>query len=283
MDLLHQKYEIAITSTNCVVWELELHNEKITFSQNMEELTGLSFPDNSSLPFICRALFSDFYYKIIMFEIENYRNGITEEIYVQAPLLPVENEKKWILLRGKGLKDSAGEMDSISGILMDVTLMKEKEEHITYLANHDYLTKLPNRMNFMGALEQELNHDEHGALLLFDIDNFKNINDTLGHMYGDKLLVQVAERLCSIIEPQMMVARIGGDEFLLLLRNIFEEESISQFITKIKTSFELPFLLDNSTNYIQFSIGISIYPKDSRNIEQLLMNADTAMYKVKQN
>lgn len=283
MDLLHQKFEIAITATNCVVWEMDLDKDEVILSPNILELTGVPFPEKVSRKLFCQTLFPEQYQRSILNEVEYYISGKVSEINLQVPLLPFRNENKWLLVRGKGLKDSSGKVKTISGILMDITLMKEREEYITYLANHDYLTKLPNRMHFMGLLEKELKKESHGTILLFDIDNFKSINDTLGHVYGDKLLVLIAERLCAISDSKMHIARIGGDEFLILLKEISDLEEINRYILKIKTAFEEPFDFDNTENHVRFSMGITRYPKDSNNIDHLLMNADTAMYKVKQN
>lgn len=283
IDLLHQKYEIAIKGTNCVVWEMNLDQDEVSLSSNIMELTGVPFPEKVNRKLFCQTLFPEEYHRSISNEIDYYIKGKINEINIQVPLLPTRNDKKWVLIKGRGLKDSSGHINSISGIIMDITLMKEREDYITYLANHDYLTKLPNRMQFMGVLEKELKIESHGTILLFDIDNFKSINDTLGHMYGDKLLILVAERLCAIADQKMMIARIGGDEFLILLKEVSDLEEINRYILKIKHAFEEPFNFDNIENHIQFSMGITRYPKDSTNLDHLLMNADTAMYKVKQN
>lgn len=150
-----------------------------------------------------------------------------------------------------------------------------------FLAQHDYLTNLPNRMNFMNKLKKEIEMNNPGAILLIDLDNFKNINDTLGHTYGDVVLKEVADRLMSISDDKIYVSRFGGDEFLILIANETSKEKIKKYIALIKNKFDIPFTLMSKENYIQFSIGVSRFPYDCLEVNQLVMYADTAMYKAK--
>lgn len=150
-----------------------------------------------------------------------------------------------------------------------------------FLAQHDYLTKLPNRMNFMNKLKQLVEEDKKGAILLLDLDNFKNVNDILGHAYGDRILQEIAQRLIDVGDKNTYVCRFGGDEFLILIIDVFQREEIIQYIRRIQAEFDTPFKLMNRENYIQFSIGISVFPEDCVEVNQLIMYADTAMYKAK--
>lgn len=159
-----------------------------------------------------------------------------------------------------------------------IEILNHKNE---YLACHDYLTNLPNRFNFMKMLNDKINHGEDGTIMLLDLDNFKQINDILGHTYGDLLLKEVADRLSSIKDDTVIVSRFGGDEFLILKTDI-DKNGIEKYLEKLRESFQKSFVLGNNENHVQFSIGISQYPIDSNNANQLIMNADTAMYKVKQ-
>lgn len=162
--------------------------------------------------------------------------------------------------------------------LEKIEVLNETNE---FLANHDYLTKLPNRMNFVSKLQKLIDNGRKGAILLLDLDNFKNINDILGHTYGDQVLQEVAQRLIHISNEQTYVCRFGGDEFLILLENVYQRQTIINYIQLLQTEFESSFVLMNRENYIQFSIGISIFPEDCTEVNQLIMYADTAMYKAK--
>lgn len=160
-------------------------------------------------------------------------------------------------------------------------ILAQKEEEFHYQAHHDYLTELPNRMSFTERLTDEINHERPFALIMLDIDNFKGINDTLGHVFGDFILKDIASRLNSIKTEDVFISRFGGDEFLILLSNEADLKHIEKFITQIQDAFKKPFSIGRNEHYIEFSMGVTRYPADSTNLHQLMMNADTAMYKVK--
>jgi diguanylate cyclase (GGDEF)-like protein len=152
---------------------------------------------------------------------------------------------------------------------------------IEHLAQHDYLTDLPNRLSFNERLRNEIDSGKQGAILLLDIDNFKEVNDTLGHVYGDKLLQSISERLLNLSDNTVFVSRFGGDEFLILIANEEKKERIEAYIHKILMQFKKALDLDYKEYFVNFSIGISMYPKDSSDADRLIMNVDTAMYAAK--
>lgn len=158
--------------------------------------------------------------------------------------------------------------------------IQEYADSIEKYSNHDYLTNLPNRKNFAVRLEFELKKKRPCTIFLMDVDNFKRINDTLGHIYGDMLLKEIADRFLTIKDEKLYISRFGGDEFLLLLLEDDLDE-IQSFIWKIQELFEKPFLMNLKENYIQFSIGIARYPKNGRKVDELIACADTAMYQAK--
>lgn len=153
------------------------------------------------------------------------------------------------------------------------------EEELKYMAHHDYLTGLPSRMMFMEKLQAEMDKKIPLVIMLIDIDNFKVINDTLGHIYGDKVLKEVGERLLQFKCFQLFVSRFGGDEFLMFMPD--NDDQVTQCIQMLLTKFEAPIIVDDQENYVRVSIGITRFPIDSSDIDQLIINADTAMYKVK--
>ncbi|MCB2289372.1 EAL domain-containing protein [Clostridium sp. CS001] len=157
----------------------------------------------------------------------------------------------------------------------------EQGEYISHLAYHDSLTNLPNRRKFINMLEAQLNDNRFGAVILLDLDNFKVINDTLGHTYGDRVLKRVAEELSNIKDEKVYVSRFGGDEFFILIQNEKDILQIESYAKNIINIFGNRLLIEGDMNYISCSIGITLYPFDSNCVDQLLMNADMAMYKVK--
>lgn len=167
----------------------------------------------------------------------------------------------------------------------DVTERKRVEDHISYLAYHDELTGLPNRTLFQDRLTVALAHarrfSRYVAVFFLDLDHFKRINDTLGHALGDQLLDAVASRLRESTRGSDTVARIGGDEFTILLSEVAHEEDTARIARKVLESLAQRFTLDGHHVYVSGSMGIAVYPRDGEDPETLLKNADSAMYRAK--
>lgn len=168
----------------------------------------------------------------------------------------------------------------------DISDAKQQEEALAHLANHDTLTKLPNRHWLNSYLPKALEHAAHGtrrlAIFFIDLDNFKNINDTLGHEAGDELLVQATQRLKESVRASDHVARLGGDEFVVILNHFEIEEDVTRVAKAIIHAISQPFTLDaGSGNQVNASIGISLFPQDGQDAEALLKHADIAMYAAK--
>ncbi|WP_299203166.1 EAL domain-containing protein [uncultured Amphritea sp.] len=163
------------------------------------------------------------------------------------------------------------------------TLM-EKEKSLDYLAHHDPLTKLPNRLLFGDRLEQALRHAKRNntgvALLFIDLDEFKEINDSFGHNLGDQLLKKVAERLKNHVRDNDTISRLGGDEFTIIIEDLAHANDAALVAQNLLDAFRLPVELDEQL-HISLSIGISLYPNDADLPEALIRNADTAMYRAK--
>ena len=162
---------------------------------------------------------------------------------------------------------------------------KRAEEIIRQLAYHDSLTGLPNRRLFNERLNLEMAHarrNQHKlTVMLLDLDNFKEVNDTLGHSIGDLLLQAVGERLRSLLRESDTVARMGGDEFMLILPEIAGGEDADKVAVKILEAFRKPFVFDGHETRITTSVGIALYPDDGEDGDTLMKNADIAMYRAK--
>lgn len=169
--------------------------------------------------------------------------------------------------------------------ISDITQKKEADAMIRHQANYDPLTKLPNRHMFHVHLKQELLNAQRSrlalALMFIDLDRFKEVNDTLGHNIGDQLLAEVAQRLSASVRKSDIVARLGGDEFTIILSQLADATQVEIVAQNILRRLAEPFTLNNETAYVSASIGITLYPEDSDDVEQLLMNADQAMYVAK--
>jgi diguanylate cyclase (GGDEF)-like protein len=163
--------------------------------------------------------------------------------------------------------------------------LRNNYNHIEYLAYHDTLTDLPNKLSFINLVNDTINgsisRDVIHAIYYIDLDDFKNINDTLGHEYGDELLVQAADRLLSLSQADDIVSKVGGDEYLIFIEAVKSQDNAVKFAAKVLTSFNAPFILKGELTYISISIGIALYPKNGTSTNTLIKNADIAMYKSK--
>jgi diguanylate cyclase (GGDEF)-like protein len=161
----------------------------------------------------------------------------------------------------------------------------EKTASLQYLAHHDTLTSLPNRLLFIDRLEQSILHAKHQKIglnvLFLDLDRFKEINDSFGHEAGDQLLKAISKRLRQCVREEDTVARLGGDEFTILLADM-DANSVTQVLKEILFSMQEPIILNDTPLYTTFSIGISRYPQDGKSPDILIRNADTAMYRAKE-
>ncbi|HEY5717052.1 MAG TPA: EAL domain-containing protein, partial [Motiliproteus sp.] len=184
------------------------------------------------------------------------------------------------------VRDDRGELLNYVAVFSDISAAKESEQQLEYLAHHDPLTELPNRLLFMSRLHHALQRARRDsscmALLFVDLDHFKHINDSLGHAAGDQLLLEVAHRLTSSVREEDTVARLGGDEFTLLLEDLREPKDVEPVLTKLLKRLRRPFNIDGHKLHITGSIGVSLAPQDGDDETTLLRNADTALYKAKE-
>jgi len=192
---------------------------------------------------------------------------------------------KWLSINR--INDDTGEPIRYIGLSSDISRIKAAEERLNQLAFYDSLTGLPNRTLFNDRLVVALGHAQRNssrmALLFMDLDRFKVVNDTMGHAIGDELLVEVSVRLQAAVRNADTVSRLGGDEFTIVLENLSRSEEAALIATKIIKSLSNPFVLRAQHVYVGASIGISVFPFDGTNAEDLVKKADTAMYKAKEN
>lgn len=278
---LNQKFELAIEGTNSAVWEVDLTSKTVSFAGDCSRIINRILSNHCHVHYWMDVVLEASHRERLITEVSNYLLGKSAQINIQVLTAGDDTQQKWLLIRGKGIKSADGNFCKLHGILLDNTKFKLQEEQIRHLARHDFLTQLPNRMSFLVQLEKELAAGHTGAVLLLDIDNFKSINDTLGHLFGDQLLKLIACRLQSIADENMMVGRLGGDEFLILITNKCHQADIEAYANKILSAFDEAFRLDSREVFVSISMGISCYPYDSSAMDQLIMNADTAMYEVK--
>jgi diguanylate cyclase (GGDEF)-like protein/PAS domain S-box-containing protein len=190
---------------------------------------------------------------------------------------------KWLTINSLHADD--GTLNGYVALFSDITEKKQSEELIWRQANFDMLTGLPNRRMFRDRLEHEIKKEHRAglalALMFIDLDHFKEINDTLGHHVGDDLLVEAGRRISACTRESDTVARLGGDEFTIILSQLTDNSHVEEIAQTIIARLAEPFLLGDEIAYVSASIGITLYPSDARDVEQLLKNADQAMYVAK--
>lgn len=194
--------------------------------------------------------------------------------------------RRTLLLNARQIEREVGKERIILLAIEDITERKKYEEKIQQMAFHDSLTGLPNRKLFSDrlgiVLAQAKRNKKKVGIVMLDLDNFKDVNDTLGHDVGDTLLKAVAERLSGTLRKSDTVARFGGDEFVLIFPDMEVIEEAIQVVQKIIDRFNKPFLIDTHQLVVTTSIGIAVYPNDGMDEEILMKNADIAMYQAKQ-
>lgn len=181
--------------------------------------------------------------------------------------------------------DSCGRVVSVLAVGRDISPLKQAEQRLNHMAMYDELTGLPNRTLFRDrlslAMAQASRHGHNIGLLLIDLDNFKTINDTLGHAVGDELLKRVGDSIRSLLREEDTVARLGGDEFVVVLQNASQPVDLDTAAARILRAISTPMMVEGNQLYINASMGITVYPGDGEDYGAMLRNADTAMYYAK--
>jgi len=192
----------------------------------------------------------------------------------------------WISENARAVRNEAGDILFYEGTVEEITERKEHEAAIRFQATHDALTGLPNRTLLYDRLEQSVlqahRHGNYLAVVFFDLDQFKYVNDSLGHQVGDRLLKTVASRLKSCVRDADTVARLGGDEFVLLLADQTSEDSVTQALQRILEQVAAPWFVNGVELQITCSMGVSLCPADATDADTLLKHADAAMFRAKQ-
>ncbi len=201
-------------------------------------------------------------------------------------LVRPDGSVRWVRDQAFPIRDVNGQAYRIAGIGEDITERKHAEERVLQLSHYDALTNLPNRVlcydRLQQALAQATRNQWSMAVMFADLDRFKNINDTLGHSVGDALLQQASERLAGCVRTGDTVGRSGGDEYMLVLSNLRGAQDAGVVAQKITAAFAEPFTLDGREVYVTVSLGIALYPGDSKDQDELVRDADTAMYRAKE-
>lgn len=285
-----KRFQLALSNSKGAVWELDTQSGTLTTTPSWPSLLGFngskeqndkSFwlesihkDDTERVSSACQALFSK----------------QSQTIDIEYRIRDSEENWKWYLTQGQQDPDYS-KSGAIIGTHTDITQLKENEQLITEMAFYDPLTELPNRRLLIERLKEEISlthrQGNTGALMFLDLDNFKMINDSLGHDAGDELLIEVARRLKRVIRESDMAARLGGDEFVVLLGQLDYDMSLSarnveKVAQTLLTEINKPYNIKEQALYVTPSIGITLFPAEDDTPGILLKQADAAMYRAKE-
>ena len=278
-----EKYRTILENIEDGYYEVDLSGNFTFFNDSVCQLHGYSKEELMGMNY---RKYTDKEYSKKLFQTFNevYKTGKPARGFGWQ-IIRKDGTKRYIEVSVSIKTDSAGNPKGFRGISRDVTERKQIEQQLNHMATHDSLTGLPNRMLFMDRLQVAIAQSRRSknrlAVMMLDIDNFKDINDNLGHVVGDQLLKEVGNRLTGILRQNDTVARLGGDEFIILLSDLGKIEYAEGIAKVILKSLRKPFILVDNTINSHASIGIAVYPDDCEDVDSLLKKSDMAMYAVK--
>ncbi|WP_176215558.1 putative bifunctional diguanylate cyclase/phosphodiesterase [Sporomusa malonica] len=277
-------YRLLAEGSNDGLWDIDLVSGIGTMSDRCEEISGFTGKRENFYKKWRASIHPDDFAPTVA-KLEEHYQGKTAYFSAEYRLKTADGGYKWVLARGRALFDHEGKAIRIAGSLTDTTDSKLQEARIRQLAYYDPLTGLANRTLLTDLITCELaaasDYGSKGALIFIDIDNFKLVNDTYGHSWGDKLLVDIGGKLSALVGADGVVARLGGDELIVFFPGGGDRVFITEFADKIMKLFEQSITVNQHSFQVTASAGVVMYPDDGSCIDELLRNADTAMYSAK--
>lgn len=278
-----ERCALAMNATDDGLWDWDLETNKIFYSEQWKQMLG--YPDPKSIGNSPQEWFKRLHpddLEKFRFSLEKYFNEHGKYYKAEYRLMNSHGDYLWMLGRGRALWNKAGKPVRFIGFQTDVSLTKKREQQLYYDAFHDALTGLSNRALFMDRLNQALHSRTHFAVLYMDLDHFKQINDSLGHIIGDKILVTTARRLEKCSRGGDTIARLGGDEFAILLMNVVSLNKVKNIANRIVKEITIPFLIDQKEINETITIGITMgHSHNYEHAEEVLRDADIALYEGK--
>ncbi len=285
-----ERYALSARGANDGLWDWDLISNQIYFSDRWRSMLGYDKSDIGESPEEWISLVHADDRKQLEAKIAAHIKGHSSYLESEYRILHRDRTYRWVLNRGLAVRDNNGKAYRMAGSQTDITERKVAEEQLLHDAFHDALSGLPNRALFMDRLHHRLQQLIKGkqrhrqftfAVLFLDLDRFKIINDSLGHMIGDQLLIEVSQRLSRSVRPGDTVARLGGDEFAIILEDIQDREHAEQITERLQKELPLPFYISGNEVFTSASIGIAISSMEYEKPEDMIRDADIAMYQAK--
>ncbi|MDP4144620.1 MAG: EAL domain-containing protein [Bacillota bacterium] len=287
LRISEERHRLALEGANEGIWDVDIKTKHIYISNRGQEILEIREYVDSDYFLIweLKKIIDLQDLKEFIRTIRSLIKNTTPFYHKEMKINTSNNQVKYILIRGKNIWDSKGQTVRMVGSISDITEKKKTEETINFLAYYNALTSLPNRVYINRKLPELIERlgmkNRKGAVLFLDLDNFKTVNDTLGHDAGDELLQKIADIFRTCIKANELVCHLGGDEFIFFTPNINKIDDAKEFANRLLNKFNKSFKVKDQELYVTASIGIAIYPVDGWNLETLLKNADTAMYQSK--
>lgn len=287
LKLSDERWRFAIEGSGDGVWDWNMRQGQLSFSKRWSQMFGYDEDELGDDPVIWKRVVHPDDYETVTKTFKQTLARGQEDVSasIECRIKCKDDTWKWVLARGMVVKrDQLGRPLRMVGTHTDISQLKESEEMIWQHANFDLLTGLPNRRMLNARLEGELEKARRTksklAVIFLDLDNFKEVNDTLGHDHGDALLKDAADRIKNCVYKQDIVSRFGGDEFAVLITDLDESKLpyLDIVAQKVLATLATPFELANEKVFISASIGVSIYPEDAGTITELVKSVDQAMY-----
>jgi len=281
-----ERYRLAVEGVNDGIWDWDGRDGKLFMSKRSRMILGIDMDQeyitiDKWFRVIAREDVDKFVMTLNKYITEPQKKHLQIECRVKTP----DGKEKWIRTRGMAIWDESGIPIRVAGSITDITEQRLSDEKIHQLAYYDSLTGLPNRTllkdRFDVAVAVAQRKNSSIAVLFLDLDNFKTINDTQGHSYGDELLMKVGEQLKLRLRRSDTIARLGGDEFVILQTNVKSIDEVHRLASRLLEVFRRPWVIKDREFFVTVSIGVSIYPNDGLDLHELMKNADTAMYRAK--
>lgn len=278
-----ERYQLALQGTNDAVWELNIKENRFKASGKWKEITGYDQDVKVDLDQYMKYVHPDD--RKDVFAAYKGLKDRTESFTSEFRLKAASGEYKWLQVRGKVLRDKDKSIRAY-GYIGDISSRKKYEEEIRHLAYYDKLTGLMNRASVMKALDEKLVEmqakHEKGAVYFVDLDDFKKVNDTMGHDCGDSLLAAAAARLTKCAGGSSYVGRLSGDEFLVIKYGTKDVGEAADLAYQLTQTFLDSFTVKDKQVFVTASVGVTLYPEDGTDSVTLLKNADVAMYRAKE-
>ncbi len=281
-----ERYALAVEGASDGLWDWDMRTNEIHYSLRWKAMLGWGDGDISSSP-------DEWFRRIHAEDLEEFKILLKAHLENGSSNFEIEHRMEhrdgtyiWVLTRGVAVRDETGKPYRMAGSQTDVSDRRRAQDQLLRDALYDQLTGLSNRTLLMDRLEHSLGRakrskEETFAVLYLDLDRFKNVNDTLGHIVGDRVLISVAQKLHSCVRPGDTVARIGGDEFVILLENVTDLPMAKLISERIAQSMAIPLDVDGQDILVHTSIGIAVASGDYAKPEDILRDADIALYRAK--